>query len=121
MLRPQQRPQQNPIVSKLLKTGLFSKIGTNFRSSNLKLIGTNYYVIIGGTPVKPIYDWYFIPPGSMPMDECSFFTHTPKRLGVAEAMTKENTARRVSLEEVFESIPSLLQEKIMYHLNILPK
>lgn len=121
MHKHQRRPQQNPILTGLLKTGLFAKIGTNFRSSNLKLIGTNYYVIIGGTAVKPIYDWYYIPPGSMPMDECSFFTHTPKRLGVAEAMTKENTAHRVKLEEVFENIPSSLQEKVIYHLNILPK
>lgn len=113
--KQQNRPGQDPIINQLLNSDLFEKVGTSFRITTVRLIGTDIFVTPSGTLQKPNYQWFHIPKGSMPIDECRFFGGRPK-----DAVPSQNQARKILLKEVFEMIPFELQTNLMERLNIAP-
>jgi hypothetical protein len=115
MIKNKSIPKQNQTIIKLLNTGIFSKIGTNFRTNILKLKDTNYYVVISEKSNEKI-EWYLIPPGSIAIDECIFFKNTAPSI-----LDTSPKVKKVSIQEVFESSNRIIQDRLMDHISLFVK
>lgn len=113
----QSKPVEKKIISKLLRTGLFTKVGSAFRTDRLKLNGTRYFVmVVSAGPGKERMRWFHVPEGNS-VEELGFFK--PRATG---AITRPDSyMREITLEMLFDEAPKDVVEKLVFHLGTLPK
>lgn len=113
----QNKPPDTKMINKLLKTGLFSKIGSAFRANKLKLNNTRYFVVIVlGKSGKEEMRWFYVPEG-ISVEELGFFK--PR---ASNAILRSNSyIRELTLETIFEEAPKEIVGKLIFYLNQLPK
>ena len=113
----QQRPTEKKIIGKLMRTGLFSKVGSAFRTDRLKLNDTRYFVIVVSTgPGKEMMRWFHVPEG-ISVEELGFF----KSRATSAIPRPDTYVREITLETLFEEAPKEIVEKLVFHLNQLPR
>lgn len=102
------------LISKLLKSGLFVKVDSGFRTNYLKLKDTRYYIVLGlDTSEKEGMKWFYVPEGCS-AEDLRFHQYGARSLG-------KEFIRKTSLEEVFDNVDPDITEKLAFHFNIIPK
>lgn len=113
----QNRPVETKIIGKLIKTGLFSKVGSAFRTDKLKLNDTRYFVIVVSAGLgKEKMRWFHVPEG-ISVDNLGFF----KPRATNAILRPGNYIREITLEALFEEAPEEIVGKLVFHLNQLPR